>query len=192
MSSISRRAFARILVVASGLVFTAACAGDTPTENPASPKTAQPSMSFDPNLFYVIRNASGGKVMDVSSAGCCNGQWIHQWTYDGSSNQEWSIISVGSGYYKIIAKHSSKAMDIESASQYNQAQLHQWTYQNLYNQQFSINDNGNGTYNIIARHSGKALTVIGSLSSNGSLIQQYTFLGASYQPQQWTIELASL
>ncbi|HEX2079675.1 MAG TPA: RICIN domain-containing protein [Longimicrobium sp.] len=191
MSSIGRRAFARMFL-AFGLVSTAACAGDIPTENSASPQTAQPSLSYDPNSFYVIRNAGSDKVADVSNAGCCNGAWIHQWTYDGSSNQEWSIISVGSGYYKIIAKHSGKAMDVESASQYSGAQVHQWTYQNLYNQHWAINDSGSGTVYITARHSGKALTVSGTLSNNGSLIKQSTYLGATYMPQQWTIEPASL
>lgn len=192
MPSIGRRAFARTLLLA-GLVVTAACAKDLPTENAATPTNTHASFDYDPFTYYVIRNAGSGKVMDVSNAGCCNGQWIHQWTYDGSSNQEWQIISVGSGYYKIIAKHSGKGMDIESASQYNGAQLHQWTYQNLYNQQFAITPSGsNGTYYITARHSGKALTVVGTLSSNGSLIQQYTYFGASYLPQQWTIETESL
>ncbi|HEX2094924.1 MAG TPA: RICIN domain-containing protein [Longimicrobiaceae bacterium] len=189
MSSIGRRAFARILLL-SGVVFTAACADDLPT---VTADDTQPSLSYDPNTYYVIRNAGSDKVMDVSNAGCCNGQWIHQWTYDGSSNQEWSIISVGGGYYKIIARHSGKGMDIESASQYNGAQLHQWTYQSLYNQQFAITPSGsNGTYYITARHSGKALTVSGTLSSNGSEIQQSSYVGASYMPQQWRIEEASL
>jgi hypothetical protein len=191
MSSIGRRAFARVLVLA-GLVSTAACAGDIPTENAATPEKSQPSLSYDPYTYYVIRNAGSSKVLDVSGADCCNGAWIHQWTYDGSSNQEWSIIDVGSGYYKIIARHSGKGLDVESASQSSGAQVHQWTYQGLYNQQWSINDNGNGTFNIAARHSGKVLTVSGTLTSNGSLIKQNTFVSTSYQPQQWTIEEESL
>lgn len=186
MSSIGRRAFTRILLLASGLVFTAACSENIPT-NTAKAADSGPSLSFDPNTYYKISNV-GGKVADVSNAGCCNGQTLHLWEYDASTNQQWSIISVGSGYYKIIARHSGKAMDVESASQSSGAEVHQWTYGSYYNQQWSINDNGNGTVNIKARHSGKALTVSGSIYSNGSSLIQSTFISASYTPQQWVIE----
>jgi hypothetical protein len=185
MSSIGRRAFARTLLVAAGLAFTAACS-DLPTQKKAAPENTRASLSFNPNAWYKITNV-GGKVADVSNAGCCNGQAIHLWSYDGYTNQQWKIEDVGGGFYKITARHSGKAMDVASASQSNGAQVHQWTYQSLYNQQWSINDNGNGTVNIAARHSGKVLTVSGSIYSNGSSIVQNSLING-YQNQQWVIE----
>ena len=193
MSSINRRAFARMMVLVSGLVFTAACSSDVPTEA-AAPAPAQPrhTLSVNPYSYYVIRNVNSGKVMDVDHAGCCNGYIVHQWTYDGSTNQQWSIIDLGNGYYKIIARHSGKALDVESASQNNFAKIHQWTYDGSYNQQWSIEEVSTGVYKILARHSGKAAVVsgganyFGSLLTDGVSVLQYTYSGAANH--QWTIE----
>ena len=187
MSSIGRRAFARIFLVASGLVFAAACGNDLPTTaTREAPETPQFAFAADPNAYYVLRSRGSGLVADVSQADCCNGAWIHQWQYGGYTNQQWRIVDVGGGYYKITARHSGKAMDVESASFGDGAQVHQWTYQGLSNQQWSINA---GIYGwvISARHSGKALTVSGGGAiGNGALIEQWGFAG--WLDQHWYIE----
>jgi hypothetical protein len=184
MSSIGRRAFARTLLFACGLVLAAACNNDAgPT---AAPPKAPQLVVFDANAYYVIRSAGSGLVADVSQAGCCNGAWIHQWQYGGLTNQQWSIIDVGGGYYKIVARHSGKAMDVESASSSDGAKVHQWSYQGLTNQQWSITASASG-YKIIARHSGKALTVEGGGAvGNGALLRQYAYAG--WLDQQWGFE----
>ena len=188
MSSHGRRAFARILLLASGLVFTGACANDLPTarEAPKTPGSPHFTLTFDPNAYYVIRSVGSGLVADVSQADCCNGAWIHQWQYGGFSNQQWRIVDVGGGYYKILARHSGKAMDVESASFSDAAKVHQWTYQGLANQQWSI-AYGTSGYVITARHSGKVLTVSGGGAiGNGALLKQYGYAG--WLSQQWGFE----
>jgi hypothetical protein len=188
MSSIGRRAFARTLLVATGLVVAAACGSDvtTPARAPESPRA---TLSFDPNAWYVIRNAASGKVMDVSNAGCCNGAWIHQWEYEGLTNQQWRITNVGGAYYKIVARHSGRALDVESASTANGARIHQWTYGGYTNQQWSFTAGSYG-YAIIARHSGKAAVLTaGDVNANGLGVRQETYGGALYPTQQWTFEL---
>ncbi|HYH82703.1 MAG TPA: RICIN domain-containing protein [Longimicrobium sp.] len=190
MSSIGRRAFARILL-ASGLVFTAACGNDLTTATEA-PKAPRRTLTIDPNAYYVIRNVSSDKVMDVSDAGCCNGASLHQWEYEGLTNQQWRIVDLGNGYYKIVARHSGRVMDVQSASQYNGAKLHQWGYDGSTNQQWTINDAGNGAYYIQARHSGKVATVSNGyaydyfLYDNGAGIRQYGYSGS--WTQHWYIE----
>lgn len=186
MSNIGRRAFARILL-ASALVFTAACGNDLPTEARETPK-APPrlALSLDPNAYYVIRSAGSGLVADVSQSGCCNGAWIHQWQYEGRTNQQWRITDVGGGYYKIVARHSGRAMDVESASHSDGAKVHQWSYQGLANQEWSITY-GTFGYKIINRNSGKALTVSGGGAiGNGALLRQYAYAG--WYSQDWGFE----
>lgn len=193
MSSIGRRAFARTLLLASGLVITAACGNDLPTTTARAPQTSRGTLTIDPNAYYVIRNVNTDKVMDVSNAGCCNGYAIHQWTYEGLSNQQWRIVDVGGGYYKIVARHSGRVMDVEGASQNNGAKLHQWGYDGSTNQQWTINDAGNGAYYLQARHSGKVATVSNGypydnfLYVDGAGIRQYSYSGSGMQ--KWYIEL---
>lgn len=192
MSSIGRRAFARILL-ASGLVFMAACGNDlTTTATATAPRAPLRTLTIDPNAYYVIRNVNSDKVMDVSNNGCCNGYAIHQWTYEGQTNQQWRIVSVGSGYYKIVARHSGRAMDVEGGSNSNGAKLHQWAYDGSHNQQWTINDAGNGAYYLQVRHSGKVATVSNGypydnfLYFDGAGIRQYGYSGS--WTQRWYIE----
>jgi hypothetical protein len=181
MFSISRRAFARILLLASGIVSAAACGNDLTTAK--APQT--PRFGIDPNAWYVIRNVATNKVMDVESAGYCNGYYVHQWTYQGLANQQWRIQEVGGGYYKVEARHSGRVLDVKSASLSDGASIHQWGYDGSLNQQWSIysSDPGGSVY-FIARHSGKAATVNGY--TNGVGVRQYTYTGAANQ--LWVLE----
>ncbi|HET7463016.1 MAG TPA: RICIN domain-containing protein [Longimicrobium sp.] len=180
MSSIGRRAFARILLLAAGLVSAAACGNDLTTAN--TPRA--PRFGIDPNAWYVIRNIASNKVMDVESAGCCNGYIIHQWTYQGLTNQQWQIQEVGGGYYKVVARHSGRVMDVKSASLSEGATIHQWGYDGSLNQQWSVYSSEAGGVYFIARHSGKAAGVVGY--SNGDDVRQYTYTGAANQ--RWLLE----
>ncbi|HEU0301006.1 MAG TPA: RICIN domain-containing protein [Longimicrobium sp.] len=179
MSRIGRRAFARTLLLASGLVFAGACDNLSPTVTATPPETAQ--LSIDPTAWYVIRNVSTNKVMDVENAGCCNGYWVHQWTYENRSNQQWQIVPVGGGYYRVVARHSGRVLDVKGASMGDGARVHQWGYDGSTNQQFYFlpHGSGNNNYIIVARHSQKALEVngglgfTGNINDNGVGIRQY-------------------
>ncbi len=174
----SKALFVRLFV---GLVLLA-------TALTVAPASAQP---FDPNAYYVIRNVAGNKVLDVSNNGCCNGAAIHIWTYEGLANQQWKIIDVGGGYYKIIAKSSGRGLDVANTSTADGVKIHQWEYQGLANQQWSITwaNSGYASYYITARHSGKVITVNGgSVYSNGTPVRQFPYYGWSYLTQQWVFE----
>jgi hypothetical protein len=185
MSSIGRRAFARIMLLASGLVVAGACGNDVaPT---ATPPERASMVTIDPNAWYIIRNAASYKVMDVSNAGCCNGAWIHQWDYEGQTNQQWRITDIGGGYYKITARHSGKALDVESSSTGDGARIHQWDYSGRTNQQWRFEQGSYGVA-IIARHSGKAAALTaGDVYSNGLGVRQYAYGGPGYSTQQWVL-----
>jgi hypothetical protein len=191
MSITTRRAFARTLLLAAGLVLAGACDNAEPTATVTPPQSAR--LDIDPTAWYVIRNVSTNKVMDVENAGCCNGYWIHQWTYENRSNQQWQIVPVGSGYYKVVARHSGRVLDVEGASTSDGARVHQWGYDGSTNQQFAFylaGSSGN-TYYIVARHSQKALEVnggpnfTGNINDNGVGIRQYSQVSRGV----WRLEL---
>lgn len=185
MSSIGRRAFARILLLAFTLVFAGACDNNPPTSVPGEPHLY---LSLDPTAYYIIRSVGSSKVLSVERSGCCNGYWVHQWTYEGQASQQWRIVHEGSGYYKIVARHSGRALDVRSASLSDGAVIHQWDYQSLANQQWYISDSGStsGAYVISAKHSGKVLTVSGSGLEQGAVIRQYNHQG--WPTQVWWLE----
>jgi hypothetical protein len=175
MSSIGRRAFARILFLASGLIFTGACGNDL-TTTARAPETPRLDSTIDPTAWYAIYNSATNKVMDVENAGCCNGYYVHQWTYEGQPNQQWRIEAVGGGYYKVVARHSNRVLDVSNASMSDGARVHQWGYDGSANQQFSFLYVGGDYWTIVARHSGKVLalgTSSGSIYDNGVGVRQY-------------------
>jgi hypothetical protein len=53
--------------------------------------------------------------MDVESASLSDGARIHQWGYDGSTNQQWSISDAGNGTVSITARHSGKALTVSGS-----------------------------------------------------------------------------
>ncbi|HEY5003267.1 MAG TPA: RICIN domain-containing protein, partial [Ktedonobacteraceae bacterium] len=63
---------------------------------------------------------------------------IDQWPDSGTANQQWSIVSVGSGYYKLISRNSGQALDVASQSTANGALVDQWPDSGTANQQWSI------------------------------------------------------
>jgi hypothetical protein len=56
----------------------------------------------------------------------------------GADNQKFSLVSVGGGYYNLVAKHSGKCIDVEGASTADGASLVQWPCNGGDNQKFSI------------------------------------------------------
>ncbi len=91
----------------------------------------------------------------------------------------------GTGYYRIVARHSGKALDVKDAGTANGAAVHQRDYVGGLNQQWQILDVGGGYHRIIARHSGKALDVKEVSTSNGGLLHQWDYVGG--HNQQWRV-----
>ena len=150
--------------------------------------TASAQPNIDPTAWYVIRNIGGNKVMDVSNNGCCNGAWIHIWTYGGLPNQQWRITPVSGGYYKIAARSTGRVLDVEGASTGDWVHIHQWDYEGLPNQEWAIVQVTQTTYYLVARHSGKRAVVAGSPTSNGTLVRQ-NGPGLPSVNYQWKLEI---
>jgi hypothetical protein len=134
---------------------------------------------------YEFVNANSGMVLDVRSQATTNGAPIIQWIGNGSSNQRWTISSLGNGQYEIINVHSGLALEVTNQSTIAGAQVDQWAYSGGANQKWTILNLGNGYYQILNVHSGLALEVSGASLSTGTNIDQSDWSGSPHQ--EWII-----
>jgi aryl-phospho-beta-D-glucosidase BglC (GH1 family) len=74
------------------------------------------------NYSIVNRNAPS-EVWDVTNVGTADGSLLQLWTYGGGSNQQWTPVSLGNGYYKFVGVGSGRCLDTPSASTANGVQL---------------------------------------------------------------------
>lgn len=88
---------------------------------------------------------------------------------------------VGTGVYKIIARHSGKALDAYGNGSANGTQIDQWTYGEGNNQLWSVWNRGNNQYSIIGIQTGKSLDINGFSTSNGTKVQLWDYSGSSNQ-----------
>jgi hypothetical protein len=141
------------------------------------------------NSIYTIQNRNSGKFLDVNGGSTADGAAIIQYYANGSSNQKWQFISVGSGYYKIKNMKSGKFMDIEGASTADGAKNIQWSDNGGINQQWLLVSAGSGYYKIKNRKSGKVLDISGASKADGAADIQWTDNGGTNQ--QWFFTAAS-
>lgn len=111
---------------------------------------------------------------------------MQQWTDNGNLQQQWNVIDVGGGYYKLIVQSSGKALDVAGSSTADGANVQQWTDNGGSEQQWKIVDVGGGYYKLIAHCSGKALDVVGGYTTDGANVQQWTDNGNSQQKWMFT------
>ena len=74
------------------------------------------------NYDIVNRNAPA-ESWDVTNVGTADGSLLQLWTYGGGSNQQWTPVSLGNGYYKFVGVGSGRCLDTPSASTANGVQL---------------------------------------------------------------------
>jgi len=74
------------------------------------------------NYSIVNRNAPS-EVWDVTNMGTADGSLIQLWSYGGGSNQQWTPVSLGNGYFKLVGVGSGRCLDIPAASTANGVQL---------------------------------------------------------------------
>jgi endoglucanase len=76
------------------------------------------------NGAYSVANRNApAEVWDVTNVGTANGSLIQLWTYGGGSNQQWTPVSLGNGYFKFVDVGSGRCLDTPAASTANGVQL---------------------------------------------------------------------
>jgi Ricin-type beta-trefoil lectin domain-like/FG-GAP-like repeat len=136
------------------------------------------------NSPTAIFNIFSGKVLDNTGASSANGNPIQQWTYTGTSNQQWLIEPVGLGYYQFINAGSGKALSDPGNSLSNGTGIQQSDYVGGDNQKWLIVPTSAGYVSILNKLSGLALAVTGPSSADGAIIQQWSSTGGA--DQKWS------
>ncbi len=80
--------------------------------------------------YHKVRNrnaAAQNQAWDVTGgpSATAAGTAIQTWSYGGGTNQLWQPISVGSGYYRFVARNSGLCLEVPGASTANGVQLRQ-------------------------------------------------------------------
>jgi hypothetical protein len=77
--------------------------------------------------------------MVVQSASTAEGGNIIQYTYGGATtNDEWAIVDVGSGYFRITNRHSGKSAEVAGGGTADGTNVAQRTYSGAAHQQFEF------------------------------------------------------
>lgn len=130
---------------------------------------------------YRITSVHSEKDLDVAGASYSEGANVHQWSFGGGANQQWTMLNTGNGYYKLQANHSKQLLDVAWASKNNGANVQQALDNGNDAQLFAVLNVGNNEYVIRNKNSGKVLDVANWSTQNGANILQWTYLGQSNQ-----------
>ena len=122
-----------------------------------------------------------GRVLDVKNISLAPGAPIQQWEYWGGTGQEWQLVQVEPGYYKIISRLSGRVLDVHNQSTGDGALIQQWDYWGGAGQRWQLVEVEPGYYKILSKLSGKVLDVQNSGMNNGILVQQSTYTGGNNQ-----------
>jgi Ricin-type beta-trefoil lectin domain-like/HYR domain/Secretion system C-terminal sorting domain len=147
--------------------------------------TKAQTCAFNANKCYKIVNRNSGKVLDVSGWSTSNNGVIQQYTYGGGNNQKWRIVSVGSGFYKIVNVHSGKVL--ANHNTYDGSPCYQYDYYTGGAKDWRIECIAGGYTKITHRASGRCLDTegYGSSTANGQKATIQNCDGTN--SQQWQI-----
>jgi hypothetical protein len=141
---------------------------------------------------YTIVSQSSGKALAIRAdwttlLGLADHAPLEQETYVSNANQQWILVPLEEGLYKIRCAGSGKVLDVPGFATGNGVIIQQYTENGGFNQQWLLINVGNEFYKIISRSSEKVLDVPGFATGDGILIQQYTDNGGSNQ--HWHLTL---
>lgn len=152
--------------------------------------SASAATTWDHKVYKFV-NVNSGKALDVAAYSLDLGGDVQQWSYNGTTNQMWTLREVdlpNSSVYKAIENiNSSYVLDIRDWSvgnNYNNQAIQQWWKYGYYtygHQQWQLYHLGSDRYNIISYSSGKYLSVDGSSTSDGAVIVQHSSTGGNEQ-----------
>lgn len=138
-----------------------------------------------PNTNYLIVNRNSNRSMDVVDGSLNDGANVRQWYNNGSTAQQWRAVSVGNGFWGLIAQNSGKALEVDAWSTANGANIQQWNWLGNNNQQWQIIPTNGSFFRIINRHSGKACEVDAWSTAAGANIHQWDWFPIGHANQQW-------
>jgi beta-xylosidase len=103
-----------------------------------------------------------------------------QLTIDAATGQ---LSTAGSGYTRIVVRHSGMSLDVANNSTADNAAVVQYPSNGGNNQQWRVQSVGGGFFQIAARHSNRCLDVAGGSTADGASVIQFG-CGTGHN-QQW-------
>lgn len=150
--------------------------------------------------LYTISSAlDDTKVIDVAGGSWSNGTNIQIWSSTESAsktNQQYRLISDGSGWYTIQNAATGKVLDVAGAisADGTNVQLYEPNGTNAQKWQIVSSNDGMGSYYIVSSL-GKYLDITGGMTANGTNVEIYTgnqtkaqkfyFTGTSFNGNGW-------
>ena len=139
---------------------------------------------------YYIYNKHSGLVLEVANAGRDNGTNLIQNTLNHGEYQQWKVVPVEGGCYKIISVMHEKAIDVADLSTANGGNVHIWEYVGGDNQKWIIESAGGSYKTIVNKLSGLSLDGDDWSTTPGGNIIQWQ-LGDGQANQQWEFVLVN-
>ena len=153
--------------------------------------------ALEPDGTYYIRNKRSGHYLDATNKGD-SGTNVIQYTFNGSTNQQWKFFYLGNGYYVIRTGYNYQlALDVYNNYENNEANVDVWSITTTNSAssvpdyaQWKLISNGDGSYRIASKCSidSKVLTVQGGSSASGANVFQYQYNGSGND--EWFLEFA--
>lgn len=136
---------------------------------------------------YRLVDVRSRHCLDVAADSRAKGGNIQQWTCNGLGPQDFTLTSVGGGYFTLRGRNSKLCMDVVNSSTKAGADVRQWTCNGTPAQAWRVVGVGNGYYTLISKVSGHCLDVKGGSATPGADVWQWTCTSRS--PQIWKFEL---
>src|SRR5574341_2599965 len=123
-----------------------------------------------------------GKCIEVSGSSTANGANIQQWDCNGASNQAFTPVSMGGGYYRLVFQHSNKCMDVTSSGTASGTNIQQYSCNGTNAQSFMPVSLGGGYYKLVSKlNTSMCVDVDHSGTDDGTNIQLWSCNGTSAQ-----------
>ena len=148
---------------------------------PALVSTALPG---DGTVYRLVARHSG-QAADVVGRATTNGTPIQQWPLLDQTNQKWTFIKTGDGYYKIKGVGSGKLLEIGGLSRADGAAVGIWGDAAAPQQHWAVTPTGDGYFILINRYSGLSLAVDEGSTANAAAVEQQPYTAQTHQ--QWKI-----
>jgi hypothetical protein len=132
---------------------------------------------------HALRNlASNGLCIDDDGWGTTNNTEADLWTCTGSTIQEWTVHSKGSGWFSLSNQYTGLCLDNTGGSTTPGNSVTLWGCANNSNQNWQFMDRGNAVYQLMNQASGSLmLDDSGSSTTPGTQLEIWTDNGASAQ-----------
>ncbi len=141
----------------------------------------QAQVKIQEGVKYTIQHRNG-RVLEIPGGSTNNGANVDLWNNGKSTNQQFTFVTAGDGYWYIKNVKSGKALDIVKGNDKTRTNIQQFAANLSNNQKFKIVDAGSGWMYIVTKN-GNYLSSETVHGDNGSNV----FLWSKGHVAKWNI-----